>query len=101
MVDTPAPEVLAVTPAQIIQKAVKAVGKNIVAPSEPDYAGVHQLGEAQNVENVQKHALTQYYLANNVANVLRALVQVIFYITLMVALGTLGPTIIKILEWFF
>jgi hypothetical protein len=82
------------------KKILDQLAKNIQPPPEVNYTGVRQLGEGPNSDSVQKHAISEHYKGHNLANVLRALVHVIFYITLMIALGTLGPTIAKLLDYF-
>ena len=82
------------------KKVFESLAKNIQPPPEVNYTGVHQLGEGPNSDAVQKHAISEHYKGHNLANVLRALVHVIFYLTLIAGFATLGPAINKILEFF-
>jgi len=89
-----------VNPIQTLtKKALAALAKNIQPPPEVNYTGVHQLGEGATSAEVQKHAISQHYLGYNVANVLRAIVQIVGLVAIIVGFATLGPTIIKVLEW--
>ena len=88
------------SPLSASKKVLEALAKNIQPPPEVNYTGVHQLGEGPNSDTVQKHAISEHYKGHNLANVLRALVHVIFYLTLIAGFATLGPAINKILEFF-
>ena len=86
----------------LTKKALAALAKNIQPPPEVNYGGVRQLGNeagGESSDSVQKHAISQHYQGYNVANVLRAIVQIVGLIAIIVGFATLGPTIIKILDW--
>jgi hypothetical protein len=87
----------------ILKKATDEMAKNIVPAPELNYGAFYGTRDQEGhhpSDEVMKHIATKHYASHDLANTLKTIAKVTFFITIVIGLLQLGPYVGLLLELF-